>query len=239
MSSAAPTSRDLLSVVRTLAKEAAEPGWILRDYDAWNSGDLIAEVQRLRAQLRQRREPLETADEPTRLSHITQAQENLGVAVQASHMVLHQPDKLDPGHNRTEHGSIERRQIAPWSDKRLAHDPSWDGIEEELAAFTPPPDAEPRIREWSYGERFVQAETLQARYEATVRETRAEAQPQQAMLDLPMSPSDVWPEWIWGWDDPPMAEAGQQDGRSPPLLHQRRWRSASQTSRNETRANQW
>ncbi len=40
---------------------------------------------------------------------------------------------------------------------------------------------------------------------AEQRERRAEAPLHQAKLALPTLPTDVWPAWIWGWDDPPVA----------------------------------
>jgi hypothetical protein len=42
-----PRWRDLLGQVRALARDAAEPGWYLRDYDTWDSPRLSAELARL------------------------------------------------------------------------------------------------------------------------------------------------------------------------------------------------
>jgi len=94
-------------------------------------------------------------------------------------------------------------QIAPLLSAAPVNDPFWEGIEEELAAFVPPPDGEPRIRGWWHGERLIQAEVVQERYAAEQRERRADAPLQQAKLALPTLPIDVWPACIWGWDDPP------------------------------------
>lgn len=44
-----PQGRDLLSQVRNLARQVAEPGWYLRDYDAWDVRRLSAERARLSA----------------------------------------------------------------------------------------------------------------------------------------------------------------------------------------------
>jgi hypothetical protein len=87
-------------------------------------------------------------------------------------------------------------------------DPFWNGIEEELAAFVPPPNPEPPLREWWYGEMLVPAEAVQRHYEAEKCDCRAEEQPCQVTRDLPSPQADAWPAWIWGWDDPPAEEQG-------------------------------
>jgi hypothetical protein len=103
-------------------------------------------------------------------------------------------------------GAPEPLQIAPLASTAPVNDPFWDGIEEELANFVPPPDGEPQIRGWWHGERLVQSEAVQERYVAEQRERRAKAPLHQAKLALPTVPTDVWPVEVWGWDGPPVPE---------------------------------
>lgn len=52
-----PASRVLLSLVRTLAAQANEPGWYLRDYEPWSGTQLQAEAERLRFLISQQGAP--------------------------------------------------------------------------------------------------------------------------------------------------------------------------------------
>jgi hypothetical protein len=69
----------------------------------------------------------------------------------------------------------------------------WEGIDDELTAFVPPPKGEPRIQGWWHGERLIQAEAVQERSVAEQRVRCAEAPLHQAKLALPTLTTDVWP----------------------------------------------
>jgi len=218
MAFGSPADRDLLTSVRTLSKEADEPGWAERDYIEWNARDLLIEIRRLQAFLWNRSEPLHSANEPERPADAIQGAEQPEEAFGALESALSRPAELNQWRHTTEQVSLEQRQNALGDNEIYAHDPFWDGIEEELAAFVPPPDIEPQIRGWWHGERLVQAEAVQERYVAEQRERRAKAPLHQAKLALPTLPTDIWPAEVWGWDDPSMAEAGQPHCGQPHAL---------------------
>lgn len=66
--------RDLLSQVRHLAREVAEPLWMLRDYDEWSSAQLQAEVARLQTVLGQAQPAAAPAESTTRTDGSSAAQ---------------------------------------------------------------------------------------------------------------------------------------------------------------------
>jgi hypothetical protein len=213
MAEVAHTDRDVLTFVRTLAKEAAEPGWVVRDYDAWNAGDLLAEVRRLHTYLRQQGEPLRAAGEPERLAHATNAAEQREGALQAIQKVSDRAAEPDQWRHTTEHslrGEPPTEYLA-YSEPAEAESvgASYDPAADWTATSTGSGDR--RARAWNHPlppkahYTFMRSADLEMRMRENA-DSMDEPEPvvderefEQLALAPPAEDSPQYPEFIWRW----------------------------------------